>query len=56
MTRRARDEARVTRQKARKSRDAKILLALAMGFSVREVAEAFGLSPARVCQIRAVKT
>jgi DNA-binding NarL/FixJ family response regulator len=37
---------------ARAKRDMQILTALHEGFSVRKVAEAFGLSPARVCAIR----
>lgn len=52
---RERDAMRARRQRVRRERDVKILLALDMGWSVREVADAFGLSPARVCQIRAAR-
>jgi DNA-directed RNA polymerase specialized sigma24 family protein len=45
---------REQRRKARRKRDALILLTLDC-YSQREVAAMFGLSPARVCQVAAVK-
>ena len=44
---------RAMRRKVRRERDSKVVLALTLGYSVREVGEMFGLSPARVCQIKA---
>lgn len=53
MTRREKVDRPAALRRARRARDVRVILALALGDSVREVAAAFGLSPARVCQIRA---
>ena len=53
MTRKARADMREAKRKALRARDVRVVLALELGLTVREVAEAFGLSPGRVSQIRA---
>jgi len=42
---------RKRRKQTRKARDVKVALTLELGISVRETADLFGLSPARVSQI-----
>lgn len=52
MTRQARAEMRASKRRVQRARDVRVLLALGMGFTTRQVAETFGVSPGRVSQIR----
>ena len=43
---------RASKRRVQRARDVRVLLALGMGFTTRQVAETFGVSPGRVSQIR----